>query len=218
MILIIFYKQMKINFLQLIVGLVVGVILVGLLYYGAYYLFEKYQRIRHPFKRSSHEKAPPPSPTTLSLSESINTPSDICDNEYIMDRDVFLKVNGKALAVDETLSKVITKPLNLTDKYQKWRIIFYKDPNNPFGKSQGFIYNIGCDKYLSFENSILVLKDMEEPIDIKCPVDNFRVELVHFQNQLSNLDETVFLELQNGNKIISTSDRKKASDFFVTYL
>jgi hypothetical protein len=213
---------MKINFLQLIVGLIVGVLLVGLIYYGAYYLFEKYQTIRHPFQRSKSSSPPPspsPSPTTVSLSEGINSKDNIgtCESEYIIDSDVFLKVKGKTLALDETLTKIVTTQFNPTDKYQKWRIIFYKDPNNPFGRSQGFIYNVGFNKYLSFENSTLVLKDIEDPIDMKCPVDNFRVELVHFQNQISNLEENIFLELQN-NTIITTSNRKKACDFFVTYL
>lgn len=205
---------MKISVLGLIIGIVVGILLVGLIYYSAYYLFEKYQKVRHPFGKNSKTENPSEI-KTLSLSEWVNF-SNTCDNDYISDDTVFLKTEEKYLAVDESQSKVIVKSFNTTDKYQKWRIIFYKDPDNPFKSNNGIIYNMGCGKYIDFENSKVVLRDLEEPIEMKCPIDNFEISVTQIANNISNLDKNVYLSLE-GNNISGTLNKKNASVFFVSY-
>lgn len=50
------YKVMAISITSIIVGLIVGILLIGGVYYGIFYLSNIYGDIRHPFHSNSKEE------------------------------------------------------------------------------------------------------------------------------------------------------------------
>jgi len=204
---------MRISFLSLIIGICVGIFLVGIVYYGIYYIWGKYQAVRHPFKVFS--ATPPPSQSSISFSEWLNRNEE----NYIFSENVFLRVgDGKVIAIDEDRKKLKLKNLNSTDKSQLWRLHFYKNPNDPYEKEQGVIYNLDSNKYISFdEDGDIILKDLLEPYGLNIPHGNVNIECTHDFNKISNIDKNVWIYVDQ-NKIKTTKNRKNASDFFVTIL
>lgn len=207
---------MKISLLSLIVGIILGVLIIGLLYYGAYKSFEIYFKIRHPFKKSSAEGPLPESEITtppknkLYISEWMNIPGE---DEYISKGDVYLFNKNKIVAIDETRKFLKLTDFNSTDSLQKWKLFFFKNPNNPFENTGGIIYNEATHKYISFENGDISLKDLEESYG----VDSFNVEVIQYANKLS--DKFGEWWITNEESLIkSTKNEKNAMEFSVAVI
>lgn len=201
---------MKISFLALIVGIIVGVLVICLLYYSAYKSFDFIFKIRHPLK--SNSTALPP-PEKKSISEWMNSFGE----HDIAFGDVFLfDKNGLSISIDETRKKLKVVKFNHTDKMQKWKLFFFRDPNDPHEETEGVIYNIATNKYISFKNGDIILEDLPEPYTINVPIGSFVAKSKSESNKLSDLNGEFWITVDYSNHMLKTTENKKnATEFFV---
>ena len=214
---------MKISILSLVLGLIIGVLLLGFLYYVAYKSFDTYLKIRHPLKKSSTELKSPTQPPAnkMYISEwmSNSQKGNISNFEnFIADGEVYLfDKNGKSIAINETRNFLKVVNFNSTDKLQKWRLYFFKNPNDPYEETEGIIYNAGANKYISFEGDQIVLKDLKEPYTLNAPTGMFNIECIHSSNKISDTHEEFWITSEK-DILKTTKNKENAMDFFVAII
>lgn len=210
---------MRISFLSLILGLVIGILLIVIIYYGIYKAFNIYFKIRHPFSSStdivseSSIYTPPPK---LSISEWMNK----FDNEFIASGDVFIfDENDLSLSIDESRKYLKLTKFNSTDKMQKWKLFFFKDPNDPYEDTEGIIYNNSTNQYIFFLEDELKLVSLDSPYILNSPVGNFSVECIQSSNKISNPKKEFWLYADPKAKVLKTiKNKKNAMNFFVSVI
>jgi hypothetical protein len=215
---------MAIGIMSLIVGIVAGVLLIAFIYYGVYYLDEKYAAVRHPFKKSPTPSAEPTNLSTASLSKSINVddgynekcPEDRVSFIGLLETTASASASGSSasamcVVIDETGKKLILAKINNLDSSQKWMFIFQKNNADPLSNNGGFIYNLKMKKYIFFDGNNLNLVDGNF---IGCR-ENFIIGCFQDSDKISNLQRNAWLSLE-GNNITITTDRKKSINFSIT--